>query len=239
MLEPDAASPSRLRAWIVDRFDQRTYLGLHLTLGLIIAAGGVWAFGALLDAVLDNATLVHWDVASDAWIHARTTPVGMTLSTWVSNAGSPTTMAWLGCAGAVALWIRRERVLCAAWVAAFAGGGVLNRVLKAVVHRTRPTFGDATAAIRSDSFPSGHAMASFIGIGMLVYVLAAHWRAPTIVRRSLFVVAGLFVALVGASRLYLGVHYPSDVLGGYAAAGAWMAICVSGLVIALHRRRTV
>ena len=226
----------RLRNWIADRFDRRKHLGLHLTLSLAIGVAAIWAFSTLLDAVLDNATLVHVDTIVDARIHALETPAGLALFTWMSRIGSPTSMAVLGAVGAVVLLVRREPRMCVTWVAAFAGSAVLERALIILIHRSRPAYATAQLTNQSFSFPSGHAMGSFIGFGMLVYVVAAHWRMPRRIRLPLIVAAAIIVLLVGVSRVYLGAHYPSDVLGGYAAAAAWMSVCVGGLAVALHRR---
>ena len=226
----------RLRNWIADRFDRRKHLGLHLTLALAIGVAAIWALSALLDAVLDNATLVRVDAIVDARIHALETPAGLALFTWISRIGSPTSMAVLGAVGTLVLLARRESRMCVTWIAAFVGCAVLERSLKLLVHRSRPAYATAQLTHQSFSFPSGHAMGSFIGFGMIVYVVAAHWRLPRRTRLPLIVAAAIMVLLVGVSRVYLGAHYPSDVLGGYAAAAAWMAACVGGLAVALHRR---
>jgi membrane-associated phospholipid phosphatase len=228
----------RTWTWLEARFDRRTHLGLHLTLALAVGVAAIWALSALLDAVLDNATLVRLDVLVDARIHALETPAGLTFFTWISLIGSPTSMAVLGAIGAVVLAIRRERRMCVTWIAAFVGSAVLERTLKFLVHRSRPAYAGAQLARQSFSFPSGHAMGSFIGFGMVVYVVAAHWRAPRRIRLPLTVAAVILVLLVGLSRVYLGAHYPSDVLGAYAASAAWMAVCIGGLAVALHRRDT-
>jgi undecaprenyl-diphosphatase len=227
---------ARAWRWIADRFDRRAHLGLHLTLALVVGVLAIWAFSALLDAVLDNATLVRLDMLVDAHIHSFETPAGLALFRVISRIGSPASMAVLGAVGAVVLAIRRERRMCVTWLAAFAGSAVLERALKVLVHRSRPAYAGAALARQSFSFPSGHAMGSFIGFGMLVYVVAAHWRMPRRIRLPLVVAACIMVLLVGVSRVYLGAHYPSDVLGGYAAAAAWMAACVGWLAVALHRR---
>jgi membrane-associated phospholipid phosphatase len=100
-------------------------------------------------------------------------------------------------------------------------------------------YGAAYLTGHSYSFPSGHAMGSIIGIGMLLYVLGLYWHPSRLVRIASIVAACIFVGLVGVSRVYLGVHYPSDVMGGWAAGAAWMAVCVSGASFALHRYEPV
>jgi undecaprenyl-diphosphatase len=211
-------------------------LGLHLTLALVFGVAAVWALSALLDAVLDNATLVRLDILVDAQIHRIETPTGTVLFTWITRVGSPASMAVLGAMGAVVLLIRREHRMFVTWIAAFVGTAVLERTLKVLVHRSRPAYASARLAHQSFSFPSGHAMGSFIGFGMLVYVVVAHWRLSRRVRLPLITAAATIILLVGVSRVYLGAHYPSDVLGGYAAAAAWMSACIGGLAVWLHRR---
>jgi membrane-associated phospholipid phosphatase len=226
----------RVRRFLEQRLDPSTFLGLHLTLGLIVAAGAVWLFASLLDGVLDNALLVRFDQFADRMIHSQTTPAGLTIFTFITRLGSPVAMAIVAVIGVVYLLLRGWPTLLVTWIAAFVGGGLLERVLKGVVHRSRPPYGTQFLNGTSFSFPSGHAMGSIIGCGMVLYVLFVS-RQITGRMKTLFAsVAAVFVILVGASRIYLGVHYPSDVLGGWAAGAAWLAACISVAGVALHRR---
>ncbi|MBN6152871.1 phosphatase PAP2 family protein [Xanthomonas sp. AmX2] len=99
----------------------------------------------------------------------------------------------------------------------FAGSALLNMSAKQVFQRDRPTLWESIAPEHTFSFPSGHAMGSMT-LAVTVVLLAWHtrWRWP------LLALAAAFVAAVGLSRVYLGVHYPSDILGGWAAALAWV-----------------
>ncbi|PZO35442.1 MAG: hypothetical protein DCF19_23890 [Pseudanabaena frigida] len=101
--------------------------------------------------------------------------------------------------------------------------GVLNLLIKFLFHRHRPALWDSIAPEFDFSFPSGHAMLSMtLVITLAILIPQKHWR-------SLFLFCGVMLAIsIGWSRLYLGVHYPSDVLGGWALAIAW-AIGVSWL----------
>ncbi|GGG58283.1 phosphatase PAP2 family protein [Paenibacillus radicis (ex Gao et al. 2016)] len=116
------------------------------------------------------------------------------------------------------------------------GSALLNVVLKAIFHRARPTLhrlADATGY----SFPSGHSMAAFALYGVLCFLLWKHAR--TALTRTLLIVGGIvMIAAIGISRIYLGVHYPSDVIGGYLASGTWLAVTIWFYQRWLERRST-
>ena len=210
----------------------KTYLALHLAVGIAVAALGFWAFAGLIDGVLENAAFVRWDMAASAWIHARTTPVGARVFNVITQLGSPTAMIALGAVGALVIWRKRQHTLLIAWAAAFVGGALVDFIVKETVRRARPAFGTAYLHGHTYSFPSGHSMGSTIGYGMLVYMSVLAWPAGSRARRIAIAAGILFVAAVGVSRIYLGVHYPSDVIGGYVAGAAWLAVCISGVEIA-------
>ncbi|MBD9477818.1 phosphatase PAP2 family protein [Pseudoxanthomonas sp. PXM02] len=110
----------------------------------------------------------------------------------------------------------------------FAGSALLNMATKQFFQRDRPSLWESIAPEHTFSFPSGHAMGSAT-LAMVVVLLCWHtrWRWLAVA------LAGSFALLVGVSRIYLGVHYPSDILGGFAAGLAW----VSGVYLVLYRVR--
>lgn len=221
------------RTWLAARLDRTSYLGLHLTLGLLAIAATLWAFGALLEEILEDAALVRWDTAQSLRVHLAATPNGMRVAQWISNVGSPMAMGAIALVGVLVLW-RRHRLLAVTWIAAVAGGSLVDVLMKLAVHRARPPYARAYLHIDSFSFPSGHAMAATIGLGMFAY--AIH---QTRGRRAAFVawpIAALLALTVAASRVYLGVHYPTDVLGGSIGGAAWLAICLTGASVARRRR---
>ena len=128
-------------------------------------------------------------------------------------------------AGAVLLLLLLHRAKEARYLVLGAGGGLLlNLLLKVVFHRARPG-ADVVYLLSSPSswsFPSGHAMGTTSVIGSLVVILHAvnAWRG---VRWIATVLGATAIVAVGLSRIYLGVHYPSDVLGGFLAAAAWVS----------------
>src|SRR5207237_6589285 len=99
-----AAEHGRLRAFLKARLEPKAYLGLHFTVGIAVAAGGIWMFGALLDALLDNATMVNADIATDAFIHAHMTPGLLRIVFATTQFGGPIAMTALAVAGAIVLW---------------------------------------------------------------------------------------------------------------------------------------
>ena len=109
------------------------------------------------------------------------------------------------------------------WIVTLLGGLVLNNLLKLLFARPRPE--TRLIDVIAYSFPSGHAMMSMIGFGLLTYFL---WRATHNAILRIFLVFGatLLVILVGISRLALNVHYVSDVLAGFAAGGVWLLSCI-------------
>ncbi len=115
------------------------------------------------------------------------------------------------------LLVRRRRFDALFWALATGGAALLNMLAKHSYGRIRPDLWVSIAPETSFSFPSGHAMQSTALVAALVVLL---W--PTAARLPILVVGILFAALVGISRIYLGVHYPSDILAGWAASTAWV-----------------
>lgn len=114
-----------------------------------------------------------------------------------------------------------------------AASGLLNLALKEAIQRPRPDFVDVLTVAGGWSFPSGHAMTSLVFYAGLLHALVR--RHPSR-RFALFMVpmTAAVIAAVGLSRVYLGVHYPSDVLAGYAAGAAWLGFARLALTRARH-----
>jgi undecaprenyl-diphosphatase len=227
-------------AWtfVTARFARGEYLGLHLTIGFVISLAGLWLFGSITEDVIHHDPLTLFDVTLLDWMHARATPAGYAVFNAISLLGSLVTMIIMALGGGFFLAVRRQWIVLGGWVAAFAGGGVLNQVLKLVIRRPRPEYAAAFLRDVSWSFPSGHAMGSLIGYGMLVYLLATlvlHGRGT---QMAVALGAAVLVGAIGLSRLYLGVHYFSDVVGGYAAGMLWLSACISGVEVARRWRDT-
>jgi undecaprenyl-diphosphatase len=136
---------------------------------------------------------------------------------------------WLACmAAAYALWLlfTGNRALAAALGLGTATSMLLSTSIKLVVDRARPQVVEHLVSADSPSFPSGHAMNSaFVGLAIATLLVRGK---PDPARRNAIMAAGMaFTLLVGSSRVYLGVHWPSDVLGGWTLGGLWALLAVT------------
>jgi undecaprenyl-diphosphatase len=155
-------------------------------------------------------------------VHARSSPPLTVMMRGLSLIGSEAGLVPLG---ALLVWwlvaAKRRRAAVVFAVTAL-GGEALSQILKLLFHRLRPEPFFELASPVTHSFPSGHAMVSCCFFSVLAAILAA--RQPSRLKRvSIFAAAAIVVALIGFSRVYLGFHYPTDVLAGYAAAVVWLA----------------
>jgi undecaprenyl-diphosphatase len=194
-------------------------------------------FGAITEDVVNHERLTQMDVLILHAVRARATPTGDAIMSAVSLIGSPAAAAILAAVVAMVLIRRRRWLLLWGWLAAIGGGGIVDGTLKLAVHRARPPGALELLKRFSYSFPSGHTMGSVVGYGMLAYILVTFW-AKTHRARVLIVAATLLLVLmIGLSRIYLGVHYTSDVLGGFAAGSVWLVVCITGVEIARRQPR--
>jgi undecaprenyl-diphosphatase len=215
----------RARRFLADRLDPHSHLGLGLTLRLLLFLGAVWAFSGVLDAVLDNETLVRVDSVVETWFHTHATPTGLAIFTIVTQLGSPVFADALIVIVAFYLWRVREWLLLWSWLAATVGGKALDLLLKNTIHRSRPQYAAAYLTGDSYSFPSGHTVNATICYLFLAYIVVVRSGASSRAGKVAFLAAGAIIVAVAVSRVYLGKHYPSDVIGGFAAGLAWLSLC--------------
>jgi membrane-associated phospholipid phosphatase len=153
------------------------------------------------------------------------TPTLTTLAVVVTTLGSTVAMAVLAVAVGAWCWWRGRRADAVLAVGAMAGASLVFRLLKMFLDRTRPPVADRLVTETNESLPSGHATMSMVVIGTIVVLAWAGRSALT--RVAMVVVAAAWVGAVGATRVYLGVHWISDVLAGWAVGAAWLAVCVT------------
>ena len=174
------------------------------------------------------------DVAAANWLEALHTDFAEIGFTWISWLGD-TALAGLLLAAVVILLYRGRRIAAATVTLASIGAPLIDIALKPIFHRGRPDYAIELITGPTWSFPSGHAMSSLVGFGIVAYFRLEHERDPR--RRLLILVSTcLVVGAVGFSRLYLGVHYLSDVAGGWLAGAVWLVACIEGYHFASLRR---
>jgi undecaprenyl-diphosphatase len=180
-------------------------------------------FAILLLLVKSKSSgLLHVDntVADELHEYVRTHRGFASAMRLVSDLGS--SLAWWIILIPVVFWLAYRRLprLAAFVLVTAVGSSLLNNAIKLAVSRARPHLADPVAIAGGKSFPSGHAQAAIVGYGILLLVFL-----PVMSRRArpwAMAVAAVMVLLIGFSRIALGVHYFSDVIGGYLIGGAWL-----------------
>lgn len=203
-------------------------VGAFLAIGLVVAVGAVAGFAAVADEVMEGETRA-FDVAVLRWMERQHTPQFDVWALEVTSLGSGLVVAMTVAVSSVFLWVTRHRYSVALLWTALLGAGLITRTLKTIFDRPRPdVFPWQTAYVDHGSFPSGHATTSMVVYLTLAYLVGR--LADTRRLRALtLLVAAVLIALIGLSRLYLGVHYPSDVIAGYAVGFAWATFCALGI----------
>jgi undecaprenyl-diphosphatase len=209
----------------------------NLLVGLVVCGALLWGFVALADEVPEHGWLVRADLAVAAWLQVHGTEGGESIFAAVSWLGSPVLIAVVVLVG-VWLAVRRSWPQFWVWAGTIAGGAALEQVLKAAFHRTRPVYAAEFIHRASWSFPSGHAMNSLIVYGLLAHMLLPHIESPAR-RRVLVVGTAVLIAAIGYSRLYLGVHYLSDVVAGFLAGGLWLLVCAGAYDLSQRRAKRI
>lgn len=224
----------RLQRFVAARLSPEGQTGLHLTVGVALMLAAAWLFGGIAEDVVNNESITLLDVRIAQWFHANAstsmTHFMLFISNWHGMIGAPIMALLL----AAYFHVKREHYWLVATIAVVPGGMLLNVLLKYVFHRSRPSFDAPLLTLPTYSFPSGHTANAALLYGLVACWLVMRYRG-TGARVAIFAGAALMVALVGISRMYLGVHYLSDVLAATAEAGCWLAICITA-VSTLRRR---
>jgi membrane-associated phospholipid phosphatase len=205
---------------------------LQVSLGALSFVVAAWLFGGIAEDVVNGDPLTLLDGRLAAWFHGHTVPT-LTLAMLVISDMDGVAGISIGAVLFAAYLVRkRDWSWLKLLVLAVPGGMLLNVLVKEIIGRARPSFSDPILVLTSYSFPSGHVAGSTLLYGVLSAFLVS--KIDTWPRRALVVLlAFVMVGLVALSRLYLGVHYLSDVLAAFAEGVAWLAICF----LALHSLR--
>ncbi len=219
------------------RLDPAERYGLRLTLvGLAIVLVAV-PFSTLTFQVLDEGGLTRVDGrvadALNRWVQGRAGAVGLLEA--ISLLGKPIVLAAVVAVVVVWLWRVPRRRAAIFLVATSLGGGLVSTAVKVAVDRPRPAVDHPVATAFGKSFPSGHALGSAVTYGAIVVAL---WPvlSPRL-RRAGLALAVLAALAIGSSRLLLGLHFVTDVVGGYVLGVAWLSAAAA--VFAVWREEAV
>src|SRR5262245_17921331 len=219
MIQPHAKETSR-----------RSHIVLPLLLGVLFLS----LFATIAVGVWQKTLFVETDAAFRDVLHAHAaaSPATTSVVAGVTHVASEWSLwAEFGAAVLILAAARKWR-WTVVWTLAF-GGYFLAKLLKVVIDRPRPKFLDPLPGMvqQSAAFPSGHAVGACVIFGMLAYFIA---KSRSTLRLGAVVFAAWLILLIGFSRVYLGAHWFSDVVGGIAFGLGWMFICMAASE-ALHR----
>lgn len=208
---------------------------LRLGLGFLAILGCAALFAEIVEELHAERTLGLMDEAFITALAGQVPDGVVQVFYMFTFLGNPATLVTLAVLMGTLLWARGRRGLALGWLLGMAGNGLLNPALKRVFERARPEHPSTWLTEGGFSFPSGHSSGAVVTCGLLAYLglrlLPRRWHVAV-----LMAAAGLAFSM-GASRVFLRVHYPSDVLAGFATGSAWLAVCIASLELARWVRK--
>lgn len=213
--------------FLKNRISAKNYLGLHLTIGLTISAVFVRILAELTENVLEHGPLVQfdqWVLSKTQYLHSSSVNQIMSLITFL---GDKKTLTLLTLLTVLVLLVRHSFLNAVVVTSAMVGGSILGQVIKFSIHRERPIAEHQLIEATGFSFPSGHSMMSAIFYGLMIYfVLKSRFNSR--ITMVLIAFLGALIFLIGLSRIYLEVHYLSDVLAGFVGGIFYLVLCITG-----------
>jgi undecaprenyl-diphosphatase len=203
---------------------KRKLFGALLLVGFGVALVTTFGLVELHDEIL-KASFEQGDQAIQSWVHGFARPMLTEVMRGLSWIGSPFALTPAVALAAGLLWWRGLKDDAVLVAAAALGGVALDEVMKLHFKRLRPEVPWAFVHEHSFSFPSGHSVLAMVMYGVIVYKTRDKLRSKW-AKAALMVGAFLMVMGIGVSRVYLGVHYPSDVAGGYFVGAVWLGAVI-------------
>ncbi|GFE69130.1 phosphatase PAP2 family protein [Chroococcus sp. FPU101] len=160
------------------------------------------------------------------WLHTFANPHLDAVMLFITKLGNPSTIVSVAGVTLGILWWRRYREETKIFVITCLGALILNTELKLFFSKVRPQLWELLISEKSFSFPSGHALGSLVLYGFIAYELTNHYPKYTAL---IYTLAVILIAAIGISRLYLGVHWPTDVIAGYGVGFLWLMLCITML----------
>jgi membrane-associated phospholipid phosphatase len=222
----------RVRAASGESAPDRIVLRLAAGFGTMVLAALVFAWIARHIAPDGSLGLADQALADAIALHLA--PGALAFFAVVTHAGDPSLLAALAVVVSMGLWRLRQRALMLGWLLALAGNAALNPLLKQIFERVRPLHDHGLAQATGFSFPSGHTSGAMVAYGMLAYLAVR--LAPPRWHVAATMAAIAMVLATACSRVFLRVHFASDVVAGLLSGGVWLAVCIVSLTYARYRR---
>jgi membrane-associated phospholipid phosphatase len=210
-------------------------LAAALAMGFLVILGAASLVAYIASKLGDGRLLGLADQALADAIGDHVPWAALVAFSWLTHLGDAELLAPVCLMVALLLWRKAHHGLALGWVMALGGIVLLNPALKRIFARARPLHDHGLALETSFSFPSGHSAGAIVSYGMLMYLalrlLPARWHVPAAMA------AAAAIVTIACSRVFLQVHFASDVAAGLLTGLAWLLVCVSSLEYARHRKR--
>ncbi|MGV3640968.1 MAG: phosphatase PAP2 family protein [Adhaeribacter sp.] len=225
----------RSYAFIRQRFDPRVFWGLPLSILLVLVSVNLAMFTELAEEAVNSNEMKNLDMAVTGWFFNQRHPLLSQLVYHFTNLGSNYGIAILTTlAGLVLLW-KRKAYYVLALVVSVVGSGLSSRLTKLYFQRERPLNFSYYDPESTFSFPSGHATSAMALMGILCYILFLETK--TLKARLLTILAaGVYIALMGLSRIYLGMHFLTDIAAGFILGFLWVVLAIGLMEYFAHRK---
>lgn len=195
------------------------------TVGLISCLLVLWLVAYLSDEILERENFA-FNTSFLNWLHQFANPALDRLMLAITHLLDPPIATPVFLVVLLILWLKRRWQEALIFAIACIGAVILNNALKLVFRNPRPVLWMRLISETSYSFPSGHALGSMVLYGMIAFLLARHFPRY---RGWFYGAAVLLIGAIGFSRLYLGVHWVTDVVGGWGMGFLWLMICITML----------
>lgn len=220
------------------RFSPLIYLAGRLGLGFVLIIAAAALFAELSEVLGDGEKAGALDLLFSDTIRATASRATLQVFALLTHFGDTLTLTTVTVLAAAGLLWRGKRWLCAGLLMTVLGNALLNHTLKAIFERTRPIHDHGLVMADGWSFPSGHASGSVVVYGMLAYVVLRLLPAkvPDSLRIFTVMLAAAIAFTTGCSRVFLQVHFATDVMAGFASGAAWLTVCVISTELAAYYR---
>lgn len=199
--------------------------------GLIICLLIIYLIAKLSEEVWEKEAFA-FDKTILLWIHQFANSTWDTIMVNITRIGNPTTVITITIITFAILWWKRYRQEAKIFALHALGGAILSYGLKLAFSKQRPQLWQQIITEKTYSYPSGHALGSMVIYGFLAYLLASHYPKFA---RIIYTFATILIIAIGLSRLYLGVHWPTDVIAGYGVGYLWLMFSI--IMLKLQKSR--